>query len=368
MDNQDYIQDLLERAQELPHGLERLALVDEAVRAADLAQDGMAGYETRKELIHSATYAGQSDCMLVAFAWCRTHLDLHPDDFPAWEHRSLAWYHKWVLNAAHHFPQIPLERVRDLHADDARRLQILGYGGGTVPYFRLNLALHRGDYEDARVAFNVWQFAGRDSLSDCEACEAQTIADYHEFLGDDQGCVAQVERMITRNMTCSHIPHSTHGMVLPALMRLGRWDDAQRHHEQGRDMVAGEPDHLTPQARHLEYLSVTAPDAALAWYARHLGWAERTSELDGRLDYHLAAVLLFRQLERAGRAHVTLALPQDVPGHRPDGTYAVHDRYAYHATQATALAWRFDGRNGLDYHVHRLERTPALGDLPRPGA
>ena len=359
-------QDLLERAEALPHGPERLALVDEAVRAADLAQDGEAGYEARKELIYSATYAGQSEKMLVAFAWCRTYLDAHPDEFGAWEQRALTWFHKWVLIATHHFPQIPLERVRDLHADYARRVQALGMGAGTVPYFRMCLAIHRGDHEDARVAFNLWQFARRDSLSDCPACEAQAIADYHEFLGDDEGCVAQVQRMIDRHMTCSHIPHATHGMVLPALLRLGRWDDARRHHEHGQSMVAGDPDHLTPQARHLEYLSVTDLDAAVEWYARHVGWAERTSELDDRLDFHLAGALLFQELERAGHTQVSLALPQDVPGHRPDGLYDVRGRHTYHAAQAGDLARRFDERNGLEHHIHRLERTLALGTLPRP--
>ncbi|GHF48764.1 catechol 2,3-dioxygenase-like lactoylglutathione lyase family enzyme [Deinococcus metalli] len=360
--------DLLDRAQDLPYGPERLALTEEAVREADLAQDGAAGYAARKDLIEAATYAGQSEKMLVAFAWCRTYADTHPDEFGEWEQRELAWYHKWVLSAVHHFPQIPLPRVLELHADYARRVQALGVGAGTVPYFRMALALHRGDLADARVAFNLWQFARRDSLSDCAACEAQAVADYHEAIGDDAGCAAQVDRILQRGMTCAHIPHATHGMVLPALLRLGRWDDARRHHEQGRDLIAGDPDHLTPQARHLEYLSVTDLDAALAWYARHLGWAERTAELDDRLDLHLAGALLFQQVERAGHEHVTLSLPQDVPGHRPDGRYAVRERQRHHAQEAAALAQRFDERNGTEYHARRLDRTLALGDLPRPPA
>ena len=315
------IETLLEDAQELPHGPERLAMVEEAVRAADLAQDGPAGYEARKELIASADYAGQSEKMLVAFAWCRSYLDAHPEEFGDWENRDLAWYHKWVLIATHHFPQIPLERIWELHADYARRMQVLGAGAATVPYFRMSLAMHRGDPEDARVAFNLWQFARRDPMSDCAACEAQAIADYHEFLDDDAGCVAQVDKMIARGMTCAHIPHATHGMVLPALLRLGRWDEAERHHRLGRELIAGDPDHLTPQAR-------------------HLSWAERTSELDDRLDFHLASALLFQELGAgesgtgesgvAIRDTVTLALPQDVPGYRPDGDYPVGERSGHH--------------------------------------
>ncbi len=356
----------LEEAQNLPHGPQRLALVEDAVRQADLSGDGAAAYEARKELIYSANYAGQSEKMLVAFAWCRAYLDEHEAELGAWEQHGLAWYHKWVLIATHHFPQIPLERIQNLHRDYAERIRALGAGGGTVPYFELQLALHRGDVNGARTAFNIWQFARRDHLSDCPACEAQTIADYHEFTGDDAGCAGQVQRMLDRGMSCSHIPHSTHGMVLPALIRLGRWDEARRHHEQGRDLVAGDPDHVTAQARHLEYLSLTDLSAAQDWYARHVGWAERTSELDTRLDFHLAAALLFSCLRAAGQDTLTLTLPQDLPGHRPDGTYATRERFDHHAGAARTLAQAFDTRNGLPYHAHRLERTLALADLPRP--
>lgn len=359
-------QELLEQAQALPHGPERLALVEEAVRQADLVQDGLAGFEARKELIYSADYAAQSDKMLVAFAWCQAYLDEHLEELGWWEQRDLAWYHKWVLNALHHFPQIPLERVRALHDDYARRTRQMGVGAGTVPYFRLALALHRGDHDDARTAFNLWQFAKRDGLSDCPACEAQTIADYHEFLGDDEGCAAQVQKMMDRHMTCSHIPHATHGMVLPALMRLGRWNDAQQHHEQGREMVQGNPDHLTSQARHLEYLSLTDLNAATNWYAQHVPWAERTSELDNRLDYHLASTLYFTALQRQETPQVNLALPQDTPGYRPDGLYDVQERLNHHTGEVKRLAALFDARNGLPHHSLRLERTLALLDAPRP--
>lgn len=359
-------QTLLEQANALPYGLERLAIVEEAVRQADLNQDSEGAYEARKELIVSADYAGQSEKMLVAFAWCLAYLDEHPEELGWWEARSLAWYHKWVLVAAHHFPQIPLSRVRELHDDYLRRTRALGVGAGSVPYFRLQLAMHRGDPDDARTAFSLWQFAARDMLSDCVACEAQTVADYHEFIGDDAGCVKQVEKMLERDLTCAHIPHATHGMVLPALMRLGRWDAARKHHEQGREMVQENNDHLTPQARHLEYLSLTDPEGALDWYARHLPWAERTNELDDRLDYHLASTLLFTRLKQDGQGVVALTLPQDLPGHQMDGHYDVQERLDHHTTEVNRLAGLFDARNGLTFHCLRLGRTLDLLELPRP--
>ena len=191
------VYDLLERAEELPYGPERLALVEQAVRQADLSRNIVAGYDARKELITSALYAGHSEKMLVAFAWCRTYLDQtyldeHSPTATHWEERSLMWSHKWVLTSLYSFPQVPLARIEELYADYERRLRALGKGLRTIPYFRLHLAMHLGDTAGAQMAFNLWQFTKRDDLSDCLACEAQTIADYHEFIGDYEGSVRQV--------------------------------------------------------------------------------------------------------------------------------------------------------------------------------
>lgn len=359
------IHELLEQAQELPYGPERLALAEEAVRLADLAQDEAAGYEARKELIDTATFSGQGERMLVAFAWCRAYLDAHPELDEWYEQAGMLWKQKWVLNAMQDFPQIPLGRIHEVYQDYERRIKTFGMGAGTVPYFRMHLSMHRGDTADAAVAFNLWQFARRDLLSDCEACESNSVASYQQFMGDHAACMAQIDRMLARGDSCSHVPHSTHGMALTSLMHLGRWAEAALHHAQGREMVAGEPDHLRSQANHLKYLALADQAGALEWYARHVSWAERTGELDDRMEFQAASALLFSELRDQGRDSVSLALPQDVPGYRLDGVYSVQERFAHHVGEAGRIAALFDARNGTDAHAQRLERTLALAKLPR---
>ena len=166
---------LLERLDNLDYGPERVSLAEEAVRQADLLADERAGYDARLALIESANMSGQEDKIFAPFAWCQRYAAEHPDEVSDY---TLAWYHKWVLGAAHQLPQIPLTRIYELHASYAATARRLGAGSSSIPYLQMGLALHRGDAEGARRAFTLWQFAkGGDILSDCAACEAQSKAE-----------------------------------------------------------------------------------------------------------------------------------------------------------------------------------------------
>ena len=75
----------------------------------------------------------------------------HEAELGAWEQHGLAWRHKWVLIATHHFPQIPLERIQNLHRDYAERI---GKAGTPVEFVTIEGAMHKFDQDDTR-RFNV---------------------------------------------------------------------------------------------------------------------------------------------------------------------------------------------------------------------
>lgn len=343
--------DLLEQLENMDYGPEHVAHAEEAVRQADLLGDEQAGYHTRMALIDSVNMSGQSEKMFPAFAWCQDYAARHPDDVNDYQ---LAWYHKWLLGSALQFPQIPLRRMHELHDSYARYARRLGAGGASIPYLQLDLAMHTGDREGARRAFNVWQFARREMLSDCPACEANQVAEYHAFMGDHAACVRQGETIIQKNMTCGHMPHLTYGGILRSLVALGRAEEARAYAAKGRDMVAGDPDFLATQAGHLEFLALTDPVAGLDWYAQHLPWAETTQERLAQMEFHSASALLFARLEADGQSEVHLTLPETVPGHAVGGLYPTAERLHHHRAAAEALAAQFDARNGTNYYAEQL--------------
>lgn len=346
--------ELLAQVDDLEYGPERVALAEDAVRQADLLGDEEAGYDTRMALIETVNMSGQAEKMFAAFAWCQDFALRNPDYVSDY---ALAWYHKWVLGAATQFPQIPLSRIRELHDSYARYAHKLGAGSGSIPYMGLNLALHLGDKAAAERAFTLWQWAKRDLLSDCPACEANTLLEYRLFLGDMDGALRQGERIIGGGMTCGHVPHTTYAALLRPLLRLGHTEQAHEYAARGREMVAGDPEFVASQAEHLEFLALTDPEAGLEWYTRHLPWAEQTRETGVRRDFHAAAGLLFSRLAQSGRTEVTLTLPAGVQNHQPSGVYRVFERQQTHSEEARRLARQFDERNGTGYQGQRVEET-----------
>lgn len=362
--NPETLHELYERIRSLPYGPEELALTEEAVRLADLSGDEAEGYTARRLLMSSAFNMGQSDKMLVAFSWCRDYADRHPQALNTEEHEDLLWHQRWVAMVGPTFPQIPAGRIEALLADYARRMRELGYSRHNEAYVQLNQAMHTGNMAEANQHFALWEATSRDPLSACEACEAQTAADYQLFLGDDEAALKQIQHILDKELTCAHIPTNTHALALAPLMRLGRWDEAAGHAARSRQTVSGDPDHLWAQSRHLEYLALTNPSAALKWYAHHLLWAEQTREMGVQQDFHAASAMLFKVIGKTVET-VKIRLPQAAHGYQPSGEYSVMERQNYHESEARRIAGLFDTRNGSGQQTKEVEKVLALAELMR---
>ena len=65
-------------------------------------------------------------------------------------------------------------------------------------------------------------------------------------------------------------------------------------------------------------------------------------------------VVLFDRLHDLGRERVLVRFGDGVPGRLPSGRYGVGEVRDWMRGEATALAARFDGRNGTDYYAEQL--------------
>ncbi|OLV19714.1 hypothetical protein [Deinococcus marmoris] len=359
------LQDLYDRIDDLPRCPEELALIEEAARLTDLMQDEAEGYRVRRMLMDSAHAVGQSEKMLVAFGWCRDYADRHPEALDEGEQQDLLWHHRWVVNAGRTFPQIPTPRLMALYEDYARR--ILGLSRHNEAFVGLLYAMHIGDGAAASGHFERLTSTVRDELSACPACEAEIEADYHLFCGNDEAALRQIQHILDRRMTCAHIPTGTHALALAPLMRLGRWDEAGQHAARSRQSVSGDPDHLWAQARHLEYLALTSPNAALKWYAHHVAWAEQTRELGAAQTFHAAAAVLFTVLWNGDQTKTyAIRLAPTVPGYAEDGQYSARERMDHHLGEALRLASLFDARNDTAQQRREVDMVLALARIAPP--
>ena len=351
------IEEALEYAESLNNGREKVSVLDDAVRQADVLGDEALQYQTRMELIDALYYVNGADQTLAHFAWVLSHYDAHREDFDWASAAELTWKYKWVLNAVQKFPQVPLSRVRELHADFAHRVREEDIGARTVPYFGMHLAEHLGDHSAARAQFSLWQYTGRDVLSDCEACEAHSLVEYHVFQRQDEQAIRAAAPILAGRETCAHVPHITHAALLAPLMRLDRWDEAAEQHRVGAPLVRGDESLISAQAEHLAYLGAARRfGEAAGWYDRHVADALATHEHDRVLDFHAGAAVDLLVLAASGVSD----LPVRSPGPAVTTPAVLAE---WHKSQARALVAHFDAHNGTDWQTRRLEGVLALADL-----
>lgn len=349
--------DLLQQAQQLPHGPEKVALLSEAARQADVLRDTDLAYRIRDDLIDAASHAGDAPTMITAFAWCLQHADRDEEGFRAY---SLLWRYKWVLGGAMSLPAIPLARIEALVRDYEERLERGGHSKRPAARYRLLLALHVENDEAVRDAYAAWR-ALKPGWLDCQACERQTLVQYHLHTGAPGRALQAARPLLEGRFGCNRVPGVTLGALLLPLLQLGRAEEADAHHARGYALVRGTDDMLSTHADHLTYLALRGrTDDARRVYRRHLPYALRTREPDEALDYHTAAAVLFRMLEGTGKTRVRAALPEHAAPRRADGSYAAHDLRAYHEAEAYRIARLFDTRNGTDAHARHVTRKLAL--------
>src|SRR5205085_9358405 len=99
-----------------------------------------------------------------------------------------------------------------------------------------------GRLDEARKWYGAWSAAERDSMSDCLACDQNVQVEYLVELGEDENALQRAEPILSGRMRCAEIPQVTLGTVLLPLVRLGRIEEAARHHLKGARLVARNPE------------------------------------------------------------------------------------------------------------------------------
>ena len=105
------IASLLREAGELEHGKTRLAMVEEAVRLADLHGDDQLRADARFALVDAATYSGRTPLAFVAFAWLLAQFDRQPELV---SESKLLWRYKWIVGAAPDYPCINRAQIENM--------------------------------------------------------------------------------------------------------------------------------------------------------------------------------------------------------------------------------------------------------------
>jgi hypothetical protein len=360
----EQVVELFLQAYKLRDGDAKIALLEEAVRLADICGDFALRYDAREHLIQTATFGGAPEKALVAFSWSLAQYDRRPEDVSEWD---ILWKYKWILDSIANFPQIGKAQILAMLDDMAARYQRAGYS--LRPNYLMRSRLYKfWDEDEAARYFHKGRATPRDRMSDCAACELNDVVNFAIRELDDADAVEQAAPIIEGRMHCASIPRSTFAHLLLPLVRLGRLDEAVSLHLQGYRLVALSPKGaLSNAAEHLEFLVVTENfDRAVGIFEKHLADASTRADAATKFDYYLASWFLLVQLGARGRATLKLRLPPALPAYAEGGACETAHLAAWFLAECESLAALFDARNESDYYTRSINKAAALAELTTP--
>jgi hypothetical protein len=350
-----------QQADRLDFGDARTALREQAVRLADHHQDLDAAFTTRIELVSDATFSGQSEKALVAFAWCEGQCKRDPVRFAE---ERLGWSSKHVVENVLDFVQIPRAQIDRVMADFEARWQRLGYSMRTVHMFRLSFAEHYGTDTKAHAA--AWLAARRDSMSHCRACEVDILVGHCAETEQHERAFEVAAPILERRLSCAEVPHRTYAKLLPSALALGRLDEAAALHRKGYRLLrtGNLQQHV---ADHMLYCSRIGRAArALDMFEEHLPRMLERRDVGIRMRFLLAADVVLRLLKPTRKSTLRVRLPAEVTITAVDSQVERDALHGWVKQQATDLVARFDARNGTDRFARLAASYAALEPIATP--
>lgn len=356
------------KARGMENGDERVAVAEEAVRAADAGSDLKLRYFARQELLEAAFWGGSPEKSLVAFSWLLAQHDRHPELF---DESWLLWTYKWIVNTICDFPQVSKEKIYEMLDDMARRYVAAGRGLRVVEQHRYRVERFWGNREEAVRIYRRAAALPSDDLSNCPACEADERVSFHVYTDDYARGLEEARPILEGALKCRTVPHRTLARFLVPLLRMDRRAEAREFHLRGYPLVEGDKGLLAYACDHLVYLSLAGEDARAAeLLAGHYHFAEGTADLHNRYLFYRAAWLFTDIAAGAadpGGPPLRLRMPSTFPLFEPSGLYDAGRLASWFRREARRLAERFDARNGNDYFSRKLEETASLKELRKEG-
>ena len=148
------ISELFYEANRLPHGEAQVRIVEEAVRLADATQDLDWMFDARKQLIEAATFAGHTEKMYPAFAWCLSQYEKTPERFGYHEY-ELLWYFKWALGNVCEVPQLSMDKIEAMFEQMSKMYRDCGYNQRPVLNLKASLAQASGYRDEEEKYFRT---------------------------------------------------------------------------------------------------------------------------------------------------------------------------------------------------------------------
>jgi tetratricopeptide (TPR) repeat protein len=338
---------LLRESETLPHGVARIALIEQVLRHVEAIGDPNLSFTTRMLATTAYVYGGEPVKSFPTFAWCVADFDRSPGPHHRrWAH-NLLWDFKAMVSALTRFPEIPLDRTFAVLDDMERRYREGGHSMQAVHKRRHLVARHLGHSDQEDEWFERWQAAPRDELSDCAGCDPTSVLVH---LGNRQRYEEAVELgrpVLAGDLSCNEQPQNILTQLMVPYLLTGRTGEAVDAHRRAYGVHRSRLADLGDIAQHIEFCARTGNEhRGFEILQRHLGWLPTAPAPATAMYFAAAGGLVLRRITELGHGELTVRRAG-----QPDTTAA--ELAVELADLATGIAARFDARNGSG-HQGRL--------------
>ncbi|MER7581854.1 hypothetical protein [Kitasatospora sp. NPDC097691] len=346
----------------MPTGAAKFAALEEVIRHADALGLVEFAFDVRMSATRTYQHSWAPEKSFLTFSWCLAAYDREPERFAPGHERTLLWHFKWMVHNVHQFPEIPLQRAKDLVDDMERRYRRGGHSMHAVLQHRGLVAESTGELDQAQDFYERMALTRRDGLSDCSGCVPSSHVRTLVALGRDEEAIRVGEPAVRSG--CTEQPQWINSELLLPLVRTSQGERAVEAHRTAYRRIRDNPHHLGELARNLLYCVHSGNvGRGLDLIERHLSWLDRARTPLAEMEFAAAAVAVLSRA-REEEAGTVLRFPTVEGRRRPDARVAglaVELR-----ERALAVAERFDARNGNTFQSSRMRGWMAAGPIGEP--
>jgi tetratricopeptide (TPR) repeat protein len=347
MDYALQIQKLLLQRNKVSSPDDKITLLKQAINLADVHNDVEWGVDLRLNLIRDEKDTSRCDESLPAFTWILEAYDRNPETF---DEEDFLWEYKWMLGSVRRNSLISMEQIDSIAEDFKTRLLRNGYS--LRPYYtvKAHMAFFLGDLDDAKEYIDLRNKEVRDEMSNCRACELDDDVELELRLGNFEKALTVGNIMLTKKITCGHMPFSCYCTCVEYFQKAGNMEKAYEYFQKAEADLAELDD--TSQVSEvgilIRFLTDYDKDKAWSFFEQHAHWNVNSEDY---LDFlfSINVLPLFK-----GEGNKIININPSLSWYKEDNSYNLQEVYNYYYERAKDLADRFDQRNGNKYFNKQL--------------
>ncbi|MGB8194261.1 MAG: hypothetical protein WCF67_20180 [Chitinophagaceae bacterium] len=350
---------LMEMADSLPYGSERTDFREKAINLADLQGTEQQQFNARKDFVDDVCSEGSfTEKYFTVFPWLLKYAQTKGTDD---EKMIVLWYYKWVVMVMPDFPAVTKAQIENTLEDLKKRY--VEYGSNEKVYHQYAYEAYRnmGDLEKGKYHHDRWKkFKKRDYLDDCEACVINRDVTFRIFANDLTGALKVAAPLLTRKLTCTHIPKDTYTNFIIPLLREGSNELADEFALKlaktlSRTKFGG--DIFNAHVLLVYYTKQEEYTKAVKLFERFSKTDVDQKNLSRRFYFYTAAQKLFSNIPKE---KVTMTIRNKAAYYQANNNYNVKALAEWFDKETDRIAGLFDKRNGNNFLSREKETLLAL--------